>query len=89
MIQHEPSAPRSDGSRLEGPFRRSLDRARRDLSELQKMQRVSEAQMVAELQRRDADAMTAFFVENMERWEKTRARKEKGERRDAKGISAA
>jgi len=69
------SFPRSDGTQRPGPYRRSLAEALRDLTELRRLQRrQGDAAMLRALYSLDADAMTAFFVENMENQRDQRAR---------------
>jgi len=54
------------GSLRRGPLRRSLAAAQKDLEELQALQRAcSDAATLAELDRRDVEAMTAFFEQQL------------------------
>ncbi|CAK9034409.1 eIF-2-alpha kinase activator GCN1 (GCN1 eIF-2-alpha kinase activator homolog) (GCN1-like protein 1) (General control of amino-acid synthesis 1-like protein 1) (Translational activator GCN1), partial [Durusdinium trenchii] len=55
----------SDGTQRPGPYRKRLREAERDLTELRRLGRSGDAALLAELFRRDADAMTAFFVQGL------------------------
>ena len=57
----------SDGTQHAGPYRRSLAEAERDLRQLRRVQRHGDSALLEELHRRDAEAMTAFFEEGLER----------------------
>ena len=56
---------RSDGTQHPGPFRKSLAEAERDLQQLRRVQRRGDSALLEELHRRDADAMTSFFMESL------------------------
>ena len=53
-----------DGSLQPGPYRRAVCEAIRDLKEMQVLRG---EKLRREMQRRDADAMTAFFVERLQK----------------------
>ena len=57
---------RSDGTQHAGPYRKTLPEAERDLRQLRRVQRRGDSALLEELHRRDAEAMTAFFVESLE-----------------------
>eukprot|EP00434_Breviolum_minutum_P019667 symbB.v1.2.017348.t1/scaffold1353.1/size123746/10 len=56
----------SDGRLQAGPYRKSLQEALRDLQELRVIQqRKGDEVLCEEMQRRDAVAMTAFFMQSL------------------------